>query len=61
MRILRHLNAVSATQFFHHFRNEGGNTFVQVFNGVKNIPTNVRHNNEKAVLFDIKKSERKRR
>jgi hypothetical protein len=35
--------------------------FVQVFNGVKNTPTNVRDNNEKAVLFVIKVFERKRR
>jgi hypothetical protein len=31
--------------------------FVQIFNGVKNIPANVRDDTEKAVLFDIKEFE----
>lgn len=59
LRILRRVNAVSATQLFYHLCN-GGNMFVQIFNGVKNIPANVRDDTEKAVLFDIKEFEWKR-
>lgn len=59
LRILRRLNAVSATQFFYYVRNNGGNTFFQLFIGVKNVPTNVLDENEEVVLFDIKKFERK--
>jgi hypothetical protein len=58
---LRRLNVVSATQLFYHISNEEGNTFVRIFIGVKYVPTNFRDKNEKkAVLFDMKKSERYR-